>query len=182
MTTWILLRGLTRESRHWGDFVGQFQQVFPTHQILPLDLPGNGLLNLQTSPSRVDKMVEHCRVQLRQRKKEPPYNLLAMSLGAMVALGWTQLYPHEVAAQVLINTSLRRLSPFYRRLLPGNYGRLLCLLLYGAEAPDAERVILHMTSNRSDEAVLPLWLALRRANPVSTSNALRQLLAALVRP
>ena len=34
MTTWIFLRGLTRESRHWGRFLEQFRQVLPEHLLV----------------------------------------------------------------------------------------------------------------------------------------------------
>ncbi|MBV5299227.1 MAG: alpha/beta hydrolase [Rhodoferax sp.] len=178
MHTWILLRGLTRESRHWGDFVGQFQQALPDHRVVTLDLAGNGLLNQQSSPVRVQQMVAACRMQLAQRQIQPPCHLLAMSLGAMVAVAWAQSHPHEISALVLINTSMRPWSPFYQRLLPANYGRLLSLMLSGAAPQAWERAILRMTSNRGEESVLPDWLAWRQANPVSRLNALRQLLAA----
>lgn len=178
MMTWILLRGLTRESRHWGGFVDCLDQALPGHQLVALDLAGNGLLNRQASPSRVSEMVENCRAQLAQRHIDPPYHVLAMSLGAMVAVAWAQAYPQEVAAQVLINTSMRPFNPFYQRLQPANYGVLLKLALFGADPEQWERAVLRMTSNRSDASVLPLWLALRRAYPVSYRNAIRQLLAA----
>jgi len=129
MTTWIFLRGLTRESRHWGEFVDQFQRVMPHQTVVTLDLAGNGRLNHQRSASRVEDMVLDCRLQLALRHIAPPYHLLAMSLGAMVGVAWAQSRPEEVAAQVLINTSLRPFSPFYQRLRPANYARLLRLLL-----------------------------------------------------
>jgi pimeloyl-ACP methyl ester carboxylesterase len=178
MTTWVFLRGLTRESRHWGDFVGQFQRAFQNQSVVTLDLAGNGYLNQQTSPRRVQDMVTDCRAQLASRKIEPPFHLLAMSLGAMVAVSWAQEHPHEISAQVLINTSMRRFSPFYQRLLPTNYGVLLRLMLSSTDPQAWERTILHMTSNRHDESVLPFWVALRLTNPVSRLNALRQLFAA----
>ena len=181
-TPWILLRGLTRESRHWGSFVGQLEAALPGSQVIALDLPGNGRLHQQRSPTRVHDMVEHCRAQLRARHIEPPYRLLAMSLGAMVAVAWTSNYPHEIATQVLINTSLRPFSPFYERLRPENYGALLKLVVLGASPDVWERTVLRLTSNQASdpatEAVLPLWLAWRKANPVSRGNALRQLVAA----
>ena len=121
MQTWLLLRGLTRESRHWGDFLGQFQQALPGTQIMALDLPGNGHLNQQRSPLRIQDMVAHCRAQLASQNITLPYNILAMSMGAMVAVAWSDMYPREVTAQVLINTSMRPFSPFYHRLLPANY-------------------------------------------------------------
>lgn len=178
MQTWILLRGLTRESRHWGGFPGQFQEALPGAQIIALDLPGNGLLNQQHSPLRIQDMAAHCRAQLVSRNIAPPYNILAMSMGAMVATVWSDLYPWEVAAQVLINTSMRPYSPFFHRLLPANYALLLKLSLMAASPEAWERTVLHLTSNRTHDDVLPLWLALRQETPVSRSNAIRQLIAA----
>lgn len=178
MATWIFLRGLTRESRHWGGFVEQFQSVFPGQTIVPIDFAGNGLQNHRNSPSRVQDMVQDCRAQLAQRNISGPCHVLAMSLGAMVAVAWAQAYPQEVAAQVLINTSMRPFNPFYQRLQPANYATLLWLVLSRATPVAWERAILRMTSNRSDTTVLPRWVQLRDANPVSVSNALRQLFAA----
>lgn len=185
---WIFLRGLTRESRHWGGLVTQFQATVPASKVIALDLPGNGLLNQQTSPMRVPDMVAHCRAQLNAMGVPPPYRLLAMSLGAMVAVAWSNQHPQEVLAQVLINTSLRPFSAFYERLRPANYGALLKLAFptFPGASPDAqERTILRLTSNHAGtqgiegtEAVLPHWLALRQSNPVSRINAIRQLVAA----
>lgn len=178
MQTWIFLRGLSRESRHWGNFLGQFQLGLPGTQIITLDLPGNGHLNQLRAPLRIQKMVAHCRMQLASRNITPPYNILAMSLGAMVAVAWSETYPQEVAAQVLINTSMRPFSPFYQRMLPSNYAVLLIMSLMGALPETWERSILRLTSNQSHDDILPSWLALRRENPVSRSNAIRQLIAA----
>lgn len=178
MATWILLRGLTRESRHWGDFVSLFQQAFPEATVVTLDLPGNGRLNQQRSPTRVEGLVADCRAQLAQRQMAPPYHLLAMSLGAMVAVAWSHTHPQEVAAQVLINTSMRPFNAFYQRLRPANYLSLLRLAWPGTPAELCEHTIWRLTSRRQDTAVLSQWLALRRANPVSGRNALCQLWAA----
>ncbi len=178
MATWIFLRGLTRDSRHWGDFIDEFKNAFPDHPIVTLDLAGNGHLHQRSSRTRVPDMVRDCRVQLESRGIAPPYHLLALSLGAMVALAWALAYPREIAAQVLINTSFRPFSPFYERLRPANYGKFLQLLLSNAGACEWERAILQMTSNRRDTSVLPLWISWRLANPVTPRNALRQLSAA----
>jgi pimeloyl-ACP methyl ester carboxylesterase len=179
--TWVFLRGLTRESRHWGRFVDEFAQALPGSRVMALDLPGNGHLNSFPSPTRVPAMVAHCRRQLALRQVDGPVRLLAMSLGAMVAVAWAQAHPQEVVSQVLINTSLRPFSPFYQRLKPANYGLMLRLVLSRASDEAWESAVLRLTSNHwanQPEAVLPQWLALRAANPVSRANALRQLLAA----
>lgn len=176
--TWILLRGLTRESRHWGDFGAQFQHALPGSQVLALDLPGNGALNWQPSPLRVQDMVAHCRAELLRRGLQPPYQVLAMSLGAMVAVAWAETCPHELASMVLINTSLRPFSAFYQRLRPANYGALLRLAVLGGTPAQWEETILRLTSHHAGDDILTHWLALRRERPVSRVNALRQMFAA----
>ncbi|KGF78004.1 hydrolase, partial [Massilia sp. JS1662] len=45
MNSWVLMRGLTRESGHWGTFMGKLQARFPDDRIVALDLPGNGRLH-----------------------------------------------------------------------------------------------------------------------------------------
>jgi pimeloyl-ACP methyl ester carboxylesterase len=177
-STWIFLRGLTRERRHWGDFVEQFQHEVTGSRVVALDLPGNGSLYQESSPLCVHDMVAHCRQQLARHDIKPPYSLLAMSLGAMVAVAWSGMHPQEIAANVLINTSMRPFSPFYQRLQPANYGTLLRLAFSHTSAETQERAVLRMTSNLANEAVLPHWVSMRIECPVSGANALRQLIAA----
>lgn len=180
MSTWLLLRGLTRESRHWGDFPEVFQAACPEAEVICLDLPGNGVLHRQDSPADVLAMAEHCRGQLRQRGIVGPVHLLAMSLGAMVAVAWAAAHPEEIAGAVLINTSLRPFNPFYRRLRPRSYGCLLRFLWPGDSAAVAEARILSLTSKRvAAPELVAAWAAYRREQPVALANALRQLLAAV---
>ena len=177
---WILLRGLTRESAHWGEFADRFQLALPGDKMLALDLPGNGLLHKAQSPLSVHEMVLACRQELALRAITPPYHLLAMSLGAMVAAEWARAAPGEVAGCVLINTSMRPFSPFYHRLHWRNLAPLLQLALQWRSADAAERIVLHITSNRANDhrTELEQWACVRRQRPVSARNALRQLLAA----
>ena len=178
MTTWIFLRGLTRAIGHWGHFVDQFREAVPGSTVKALDLPGNGLLNQQCSPLSVHSMVAHCRAQLVAGDYKPPFHLLAMSLGGMVAVAWAQEHPREVTGNVLINTSMRPFSPFYQRLLPANYVSLLRAILLSASPEAWERTVLHLTSNLGEADVLADWLALHEKSPVSRANAVRQLIAA----
>lgn len=178
MSTWVLLRGLTRESRHWGAFPGILRQL-PGAAVVAIDLPGNGRLNAQESPTTVAAMAESCRAQLRQLGVAPPYRLLAMSLGAMVAVAWATAHPGEIAGCVLINTSGRPFSPFHHRLRPGSYRPLLGLLLGGDDIERRERTVWQLTSNQPlHPPTLDEWVAYARQAPVSRRNALRQLLAA----
>ena len=178
---WILLRGLTRETAHWGSFPIDFQKTLPAVQVISLDLPGNGRLYREASPLSVGAMVAFCRSELARREVEPPYRLLAMSLGAMVATEWAYRFPEEIAGCVLVNTSFQAFSPFYRRLRPGNYLALAKLALLSREAGAEEREILRLTSNDAGrrEEIIASWVDARRLRPVKPANALRQLLAAV---
>jgi len=180
VSTWILLRGLTRESRHWGDFPERLQVWCGAARVQAIDLPGNGRLNRQESPLRVADMAQSCRRQLLERGLAPPYFVVAMSLGAMVAVDWATRHPTEIAGCVLINTSLRPFSPFYHRLQPGSYWPLLNLLLRGGNGEYRERTILQLTSSHPPAPeILAAWADYARQCPVSSRNALRQLLAAI---
>lgn len=184
--TWVLLRGLTREARHWGDMKLQLKHqlnlTFPParHQVVALDLPGNGALFAQASPVSVRGMVEAARRQLLATGAKPPYALVAMSLGGMVATDWAQRYPREVARLVLINTSMRPYSGITERLRPASWLRLAWLAAHWRNPDSAERIIHQLTcsadSSRNDD--LPGWVAIRKSAPVSAASALRQMLAA----
>lgn len=180
MSTWVFLRGLTRESRHWGDFPEVFRNTIADAEIVTLDLPGNGRLNRMESPLRVEQMADYCHAEMQARGLSPPYFLLAMSLGAMVAVDWAQHHAEEIAGCVLINTSLRPFSTFHQRLRPGNYPVLLKRAVFGGSPVEWEAMILALTSHLADKraSILDHWVALRRECPVTRRNALRQLWAA----
>ncbi|WP_157269589.1 alpha/beta fold hydrolase [Azohydromonas aeria] len=173
--TWVLLRGLTREAGHWGDFPELLARQLPGRVFMP-DLPGSGVLHRQRSSLRIESMVAECRAQLRAQRAAGPFHVVAMSLGAMAALAWARACPEDIAAAVLINTSLRGLSPWWWRLRPAGLAALPALLL-GRDDAAREAAILRLTSRCRTE-VPPHWLALRRERPVSRLNALRQLAAA----
>ena len=179
MTTWVLLRGLTREARHWGSFVATLAAALPGARLLTIDLPGNGALHQHPSPTAVSGYTEHVRAELTAQGVHGPVHLLAMSLGAMVAIDWAARHPHELAGAVLINTSLRGLSPIHQRLRPGAIAALLGAAIAGGDAR-RERTVLRVTSRlrADDAALLADWVAWRREHRVNLANTLRQLVAA----
>lgn len=183
MSTWVLLRGLMREAHHWGEFPLQFQNAMGAQNVVTLDFPGNGSLHAFTSPASVAGMADHCRIQLKQLGYTPPYCVLALSLGAMVAVEWGRQNPAEIEKLVLINTSLTPHNPFYHRLRPANYPALLGFLLHGS-AVHRERTILRLTSSQTrteqqQKALLEQWVAYAHECPVTRANILRQLKAAI---
>jgi pimeloyl-ACP methyl ester carboxylesterase len=188
MSTWILLRGLTREARHWGalpDALRAAGVLAHDDVLLTPDLPGNGEQARVRSPRHVAGMVALLRDELARQHVRGPYCVLAMSLGGMVATDWAQRFPGEVSRLVLINTSMRPFSRAPQRLRRAAWPDLLRVMRQWQDA-DAnmaegiEATIHARTCNARDtlSADLAAWTAIRRSAPVSRANALRQLWAA----
>lgn len=172
----VLLRGLSREQAHWGDFIGQLQRTV-ANPVLALDLPGVGQALAEPAPASISPMVR----QLRQRlstQQQGPYHLLAMSLGAMVAMEWAAQYPQEIASLLLINSSAGKLTPFYQRLKWQSYPLVIQALF--ASALQREQLILQLTANsaRLRQQQLAHWQHIALTRPVRKLDVLRQLLAA----
>jgi len=196
MSTWILLRGLTRETRHWGRLPELLRETLPDIaserwraaaasssagiRVLLVDLPGNGEFAALRAPADVAEMVAFVRRAALQTGVPGPYSLLAMSLGGMVATAWAQRYPDEIERLVLINTSMRPFSRLYERLRPSAWPGLLGVAAHWSAAADAESGIHRLTCNNVETlgADIDAWIAIRRGAPVSRANALRQLWAA----
>lgn len=172
----VLLRGLAREQRHWGDFApllaGRLLQP-----VLLQDLPGMGEYHRQSSPHQMSALASTLAQRLLQ-KHQGPWDLVAMSLGAMLALELASQYPLRVRSLVLINTSVAGLLPFYRRLRWQQYPAVLAALCGPLRL--REQIILQLTSNHPGRRGQQLESSLHYAQqyPPSRLNALRQLWAA----
>lgn len=180
MIRWILLRGLTREARHWGDLPERLAFCLGGACVVALDLPGNGMRCRESSPTSIGPMVAACRDALHAAGHEPPYALVGMSLGAMVAMAWATLHAGELAGLVLINSSSRGLSAWHRRLRWRQIPAMLRIVAT-RDAIARERRVLRLTSRhppKPETRLLASWAAWRREHPVSGANAIRQLLAA----
>lgn len=182
--SWVLLRGLSRESGHWGVFpehlLRELRALQPQSQLVMLDLPGNGALRRQASPTQVSAIVDACRAELQRRGVTGPVSLVGMSLGAAVLSDWANRYPGEVDAGVLINPSLRPFSELFRRPRPLNYLGLLLLSLSRFSARLREERVLMMTTRlTSPQTVIDRWVELQRQHPLGVRNTARQLLASM---
>lgn len=178
--TWILLRGLVREKGHWGPFLERFQMTFPGDKILPLDLPGAGEYRHLTCPRSMQGVFQFVRGQAVERADaDARFRVLAISMGAMVALEWMRQKPEDLESCVLVNTSLKSLSPFYQRLRWQVWQKLLKVLTIQVPR-DRERAIIEMLMN-SEEArqkALPIWVKVATDHPVTYPNFVNQLFAA----
>lgn len=171
---WLLLRGLTREQSHWGDFPRRLAERFPGHRFHCADLPGTGVRLNEQSPVTIAGI----REQVRQSVELPePFGLIGLSMGGMVALDWAQNHPQGVAGLVLINTSTG-FSPPWRRM------RTAALVsapgLVFSPADRRESAILGLTSRQgaTDPETLRAWVRIQQQRPVRRAAMLAQLLAA----
>jgi pimeloyl-ACP methyl ester carboxylesterase len=177
---WILLRGLARESAHWGDFVPLLQTAFPEAKITLLDLPGTGCFYQENSPNNIPAITADVRQQaFNQGLLKQPVTLLALSLGAMVAWEWMQKYPEDIGGATLINTSFANLSPFYHRLRWQSYKDFAGLLM-ARDLYRKEYKIVQLVSNRrdQDQQIAKAWEKIQNERPISFNNSLKQLIAA----
>jgi pimeloyl-ACP methyl ester carboxylesterase len=181
MSAWILLRGLTREGRHWGTFAERLSaDIADASSVTLLDLPGNGSEAAMKAPLSVSEMTQFVRSRASALGLVAPYRLLAMSLGGMVATDWAQRYPEDIERLVLINTSMQPFCAINERLRPATWPALVRAAASWNGSSRSEQLIHGLTCNRRDSVKddIAAWSEIRRTAPVSAANALRQLWAA----
>jgi pimeloyl-ACP methyl ester carboxylesterase len=177
---WLLLRGLARESAHWGDFIPLLKATFPEANITMLDLPGTGCFHKEVSPHTIKSITDAVRRHaLDNGYLQQPVTILAVSLGAMVAWEWMRRYPDDICGASLINTSFADLSPFYHRLRWQSYRKFAALMMK-RNGQSREKAILQLISNRrdQDDQISLAWEKIQNQRPISLKNSLRQIIAA----
>ena len=174
----LLIRGLSREQRHWGAFRPMLASRI-TNPVLSFDFAGCGQLYQQRSPCNISALRQSVRQQWQQQPDiGSKVHLVALSLGGMLAIDWAAQFGHEVASVSLINSSAGGLSPFYQRLRWQNYPLIMRSLV--SSAAQRERFVLKLSSARAkvQQDLIPAWQLWQQQRPVSKANALRQLFAA----
>lgn len=175
----ILLRGLSREKRHWGDFKNHLLERPDISQVIGIDLPGNGQFNCLKSPLSVGDMAEFVHSHNPWQSAKQGTVLVSVSLGSMVATEIVSRHPRFYALSFMINTSFSDLSHPLARLRPKALESFAKILrMNGADKREAE--ILRLVSNHKsdDKETLKKWIQWAKEKPTSNGNALRQLLAA----
>lgn len=177
---WLMLRGLVREARHWGDFPTLFERATGAGPSVLLDLPGVGTEARKPVPLSIAGMTNDLRGRfLRSTKGPGPFGILAVSLGGMIALDWLARYPMDFEAGVVINTSAADLSRPWERLRWQQYGRIARFLFVSELA--REKYILEMTAHAPHlniSEIATRWVQFAKDTPVTPRAAVRQLLAA----
>lgn len=172
---WLFLRGLGREKRHWHPFLELFQKRVPEDTIIAIDLPGTGEFSSIHSPKRIDEISEFIKNKIPSTDK---INIVAISLGAMVAMDLSLKINSGLNGLFLINCSTR-LNPFYERLQPS---AIIYLLKAGIlPSPNQrEKTILDLVCNHHESRrdLLQHWIEIQDSAPVSLPDIVSQLIAA----
>ncbi len=178
----LLIRGLTREQRHWGDFILKLQSAFPQAKINFLDLPGAGQNNNATAPTKISQYVEFLRNQfqiLKMNVENKSWHYFGVSLAGMVGLEWASKYPKDFSSYIIMNTSAKDLSPARKRILPFSAYNLSKMLLL-KDPTEKEKIIYKITSNQEqNDKTISDWTKYRREKPIQFKNIAFQAIAGM---
>lgn len=175
----VLLRGLVRESRHWGDFPKLLNKKLNEYEILTPEIQGVGKYINIDSPDNLLSMIEFMREQIKDQLGNNSI-LIAISLGGMIAKQWSEKYPNDFKKMILINTSFKGINPIYHRLKPNAIAQFLNIFLTPHLAM-RERKILNLVSNVEEfrEKNHNDWVKIQEESPVSRVSFVNQIKAAL---
>lgn len=179
---WILLRGLTREKSHWGNFLQALRQASPGSQIFCLDHPGVGTENNRLSPLSIAGITDDLRERWRKtfsKAKLGDWICVGHSLGGMVALDWQERYSKDFVGAVLLNTSSRGIAPLWKRVSP-NALASFAQIAAARDIETRERLVLALTSNlqKGNKKILADWVEFAKTRPLHWQTPARQLTAA----
>ena len=181
----ILIRGLGRESGHWGRFPEALEKKLPGVVVRCIDLPGTGENLAMQSPVKMRALSEFVRNEtqfLRSKMKieNAKIFVLAPSLGGMITTDWMLNYPRDLSGAILINTSFASWSTIWQRLQPQVYHHVLKIVLNEKDSFVRESEVVQMVSNHKDKVLVHAkeWAQVFAARPIRNETILRQLLAA----
>ncbi|WP_133181442.1 alpha/beta fold hydrolase [Shewanella decolorationis] len=178
MTTWVLLRGLMRDQRHWNDFDQRLRQR--GCRVLTPDLPGNGILTHQASPLTIAEYASSVWQQLDEQLAGQAFYLLGLSMGGMIAMEMAKQRPEQIKHVFVLNSSAANLSPWYQRFNGLNVLSAWLKRCRGSRLHSIESTIVRLTSyrHRRDKVLIARWSQYRHESTPHFSNACRQLWAA----
>lgn len=176
--TWLLLRGLGRDQRHWGDFPKILQQAFPEHRVLTPDLPGNGSLAHLTSSTSIAQATDYYRLWVQAQNLTGPIHLVGLSMGGMVAIDWLCRYPNDISSVCVINTSMKGCSLPWQRMRLNAILRLLLSGLMSKKQLEHQVRLLTTNMQPNPQALEQQWVKWAKNASPSLFNLIRQLWAA----
>ena len=182
--TFFLLRGIGRESGHWGTTFPSFMKgYFPQAQFVLMDLPGAGRYYDQPALPTVEKMADFLRASHLSALDSLPGKkvIVATSLAGNVALEWITQYPTDFHGAVLLSTSLKGVCNTDERVQPDAKKAFVDIFLTN-DIAERETKFLSINSNLNvgNDSLLVAWQGIQALRPVSKGALLKQTVAGMV--
>ena len=178
-----LLRGLGRESGHWGNtFMDQVKETYPEATFTLLDLPGAGAFHYQSAQISIEGMSAF----LQQEYQESLQNtsgkniLLATSLSGNVALEWVLHHPDNFQGLVLVGTSLKKVCKKKERVQKSAKKEFFDIFMT-ADVTEREQKFLSINSNlyAENDSILQRWIDIQEKRPISKTTLFKQTMAGM---
>lgn len=178
MITFYLLRGMARESAHWGEFPTRLIECFPGSSYVNMDLPGFGELNYIDSPNSIEAMVY---ILKEKYYKVGNTNIfIASSLAALVALSWSKSFKNDFCGIILLSPSVKGICKFSERVkFPTWYDCSKAVLHPSKKTREKMFLKINVNDNKLREDLLLPWLEIHKVKPYKIRNVLMQLVAGM---
>ncbi len=176
----LLLRGLLREKRHWGEFPEILKRTLSSSglkcEVECIDLPGIGTQQGRSCPLDMDKVVQDLRARSEILHQKQKMVIVSNSLGSMISMQWAHLYPEDIEGLVLMNTSASNLGELGERISVEALATFAKVIVH-EDAAKRESLILRLVSNKYSEDPVKLqeWASLAMRKKDMLSLGLRQL-------
>lgn len=173
-----LIRGLSRESAHWGDFTSILQKQFVKCTIKLVDLPGFGIFNHLPSPASIEAIVSFIDSHYPVNPDESNF-IVATSLGGMIGLEWVKSGSNKFDGLVMMNCSFKNICTFSERVKKSSRAKLF-QLFYLRNSYKREKIIFEINTNypRKNEEILSHWVHIQHLRRVKKRNFFKQVIAA----
>jgi pimeloyl-ACP methyl ester carboxylesterase len=175
---WVLLRGLAREQGHWREFSQMLQEQDADSEVIGIDLPGAGEYFRVSSPFSIEGIAEFVHSHFKKGPRPEQRILFGISLGGMVAVELSRLYPANIDGLVIANSSFKNVSPVLQRLQFEAYPKLY-RAISASNSEEREAAVLDMVSNaKNKDTLVREWATIANERPISALNFAKQLFAA----
>ncbi|MCR9203722.1 MAG: alpha/beta hydrolase [Halobacteriovoraceae bacterium] len=178
---WLLLRGLAREARHWGEFPSMIEDSFSGTKVHFLELPGVGSKVNSPAHPNIKEYTNELRLEWLDLKDQNPgpWGLVAISMGGMIGMDWCARFPHDMNALVLVNSSGGNLSPPHHRFSPSAISTVL-KLFFKEDYEEREEAILKLTTRilQPTKELINRYASYSAESPIKRKDFLMQMFAA----
>lgn len=144
---WVLIRGLGRESAHWGDFKDVLINKRSDDRVHYIDLPGTGVHYSTEAIFSTEDTIDFIQSEFSKiYNQNEQWGIISISLGGMISLKWIEMYPKQFSNVVIINSSAANLSFPFKRLNLKTLG-ILGHAIISKDSVTREKRLLRAISN-----------------------------------